>query len=35
MKIKSIELIKNAKPIKVMDCFVERGYEKRAHGSLP
>jgi hypothetical protein len=35
MKVQSVKSIKSAKPIKVSDCFVERGYVKRAHGSLP
>lgn len=35
MQVQNVQLIKSTKPIKVMDCFVGRGYEKRAHGSLP
>ena len=35
MKIQSIKHVEKAKLTKVLDCFVERGYVKRAHGSLP
>lgn len=35
MKVQSIKHVENAKLTRVLDCFVERGYVKRAHGSLP
>lgn len=35
MKVQSVRHIENAKIAKVLDCSVENGYVKRAHGSLP
>lgn len=35
MRIQTIKHVENAKLTKVLDCFVDRGYVKRAHGSLP
>lgn len=35
MKITSVEHIKSAKSIKVLDCFVDGGYLQGASGSLP
>lgn len=35
MKIIRIKPIKSAKPVKVIDCFVEKGYVQGASGSLP
>ena len=35
MKIKSIKIIDNKKSKNVLDCFVDSGYRKLHHGSLP
>ena len=35
MKIKSIKIIDNKKSKNVLDCFVDNGYRKLHHGSLP
>lgn len=35
MKILSIKPIKSTKPVKVLDCFVDKGYVQGASGSLP
>lgn len=35
MKVLSVKLIKNTKPVKVIDCFVNGGYVQGASGSLP
>lgn len=35
MKVIKVKPIKSTKPVKVLDLFVDGGYEKRAHGSLP
>ena len=35
MKIISVKPIKSKESVKVIDCFVDGGYLKGAHGSLP
>ena len=35
MKVQSIKQHINTQPTNVLDCYVEKGYVKRAHGSLP
>ena len=35
MKAIKIKHIKSTKPVSVVDCFVDGGYRKDAHGSLP
>lgn len=35
MKVINIKSIKSAKPIKVLDCFVDGGFVQGASGSLP
>ncbi len=35
MKITNIKRISQSKPTKVLDCFIDKGYLKEAHGALP
>ena len=35
MKIVSVKPISTSNPVNVLDCFVDSGYLKGAHGSLP
>ena len=35
MKVQSVKHVENAKLTRVLDCFVDSGYVKKAHGSLP
>jgi len=35
MKVLSVEQFSKSKQVNVIDCFVERGFWKAAHGSLP
>lgn len=35
MKITKIQSHQSERPVKVLDCFVDSGYVKAAHGSLP
>jgi hypothetical protein len=35
MKVISVEHFKGSKQVRAIDCFVDGGYWKGAHGSLP
>lgn len=35
MKVLSVKSLKNTKPVRCIDCFVDKGYVQGASGSLP
>lgn len=35
MKIRSVKQLKSTKPVRCIDCFVDKGYVQGASGSLP